>query len=114
MCTKLSSFAWATEVVQWALDPLDFDICKMLSLSFDLVKQNSITVGHHLEKSTVSPLEKIVQMPQARSCVDQGFSNFFAHVPLSIARVETRVKKLWMPRVRGGAYNFSFASTAMI
>jgi len=97
-----------------ALDLLDFDIYKMFSLSFDLVKQNLITVGHHLEKFTVSPLEKIHQMPQARLCVDQDFLNFSANVPLSIARVEARVKKLWMPRARGGAYNFSFASTAML
>jgi len=50
-----------------------------------LVKKNVTIVGHYLGKSTIaSPLEAILESPQARLCVNQGFSNFFAHVSLSV------------------------------
>ena len=42
-------------------------------------------VGHYMGKSTIaSTLEAILDTPQAHLCVNQGFSNFFAHVPLSV------------------------------
>jgi len=53
----------------------------MFVSSFALVKWNFITVS--------PPLEKCV-WPHAPFCVDQGFSNFLAHVPLSIKRIISR------------------------
>jgi len=48
-------------------------------------------LSHHLEKSTNAPPPgKHLSDESAPLRVDQGFSNFWAHVPLSIKRIISR------------------------
>jgi len=74
---------------------LKFDIFLLI---FELVKWNFTTVASPQKKCFWPPPEKIHYFTpgknprddHARLCVDQGFSNFFAHVPLSIKYVISR------------------------
>jgi len=72
-------------------DWLNFEIWKMFVFQFRVGKIKFIhcwppwknAYNHHLEKATIVPLPcKNPSDAEARLCVDLGFLNFFAHIPI--------------------------------